>query len=102
MEPSERDHSEELILVRLAALSALSRLEGAKLSPLLPSCGPLARRSLASAHHRLQLAPKLQEFSRGQIIQRALRHLDTSQTRLLIAERRLRRIQPHAWIDLGI
>src|SRR5262249_46739140 len=27
---------------------------------------------------------------------------DTSQTRLLIAERRLRRIQPHAWIDLGI
>src|SRR5262249_36669254 len=110
MEPSERDHSEELILVRLAALSALSRLEGAKLCSLLRSCGRIARRSVARpdrrsrphADHHLQLAPKIKELSRRQVIERALRHLDTSQTRFLIAERRLRRIQPHAWIDLGI
>src|SRR5262249_711575 len=47
-------------------------------------------------------APKLQEFSRGQIIQRALRHLDTSQTRLLIGQRLARGVDPHTQIKLRV
>src|SRR5262249_23765174 len=74
----------------------------ARSSVLFRSCGRVARRSVASAHHHLQLAPKLQEFSRGQIIERALRHLDTSQTRLLIGQRLARGVDPHTQIKLRV
>src|SRR5262245_18490169 len=91
-------------------VSTTRSLEGAKLCSLLRSCGRIARRSVARpdrrsrphADHHLQLAPKLQEFSRGQIIQRALRHLDTSQTRLLIGQRLARGVDPHTQIKLRV